>query len=376
MTLKLLSHFSQNTDSEKLFFNVFHPRFFHQLLLTLQKFHASQEAVGTYHIVINNVTKMDPIALHLETLLRYHDCVIMPGIGALIASSQPARFDRESARFIAPQRTICFNAAVRNDDGLLASSYCRRLKVSYQEGRSIMLRELASLSASLEADGEVTLGMIGTLTRDAEGHIEFRPRVCPDKASAAIGLDDISIADLMPAATETSTDAAEVTANENEAPISPRRFNPDYYYIPVHKGFAKVAAAVMLFVLVAVGILLPTESTDQPVKASLLPVKEISLHPLDDKDNRAETAIPSAEADSVTATAADAYQLIVASFRNDTEARKFIAACPGHALHLEKTKSMWLVSAAESSNKESLLAKSADTSFKAVFPQSWVWKRR
>ncbi|MDE6637887.1 MAG: hypothetical protein K2K32_06600, partial [Muribaculaceae bacterium] len=119
---------------------------------------------------------MELLPLHIEYLLTRHDCVIVPGFGAFIATETEAYFDCENGIIHPRKREISFNSSVVTDDGLLSHSIARRERLSYEEAHRLMSALICKMNSDLRNEGEVSLGMVGRLVLDAEGFINFVPR--------------------------------------------------------------------------------------------------------------------------------------------------------------------------------------------------------
>ncbi|MDE5814621.1 MAG: hypothetical protein K2H72_10080, partial [Muribaculaceae bacterium] len=156
------------------------------------------------NIPIRTQTKMDILPLHIEYLLSRHDCVIVPGLGAFIATETDAYIDFEAGLIRPRRREISFNSSVVTDDGLLSHSIARREGLSYEDARRISAQLSQRMAADLEEEGEVSIGMIGRLVKDSEGLVSFQPR----RSSA--------LSDIMPELklTQRIMPAAEVEAPE------------------------------------------------------------------------------------------------------------------------------------------------------------------
>lgn len=115
----------------------------------------------------------DSLSQHITTLLRRHDCVIVPGVGAFVATAEPASITDEM--LTPPARRVSFNAELLHDDGLLASSYARRMKISFEQARERVAAEAALLHRRLKAEGIVNISRVGALHRRAGGRLEFMP---------------------------------------------------------------------------------------------------------------------------------------------------------------------------------------------------------
>ena len=59
------------------------------------------------------------ISKHLSTLLKFHECVIIPDFGGFISNYIPSRFDPFRNVFLPPTKEIVFNSKINKNDGLL-----------------------------------------------------------------------------------------------------------------------------------------------------------------------------------------------------------------------------------------------------------------
>lgn len=333
---------------------------------------------------------MESIVLHIEYLLQQHDCVILPGIGALIASRIGARYDEENGRFLPPHRQICFNSAVTNDDGLLVNSISRRSGLEFEEARSIMIRQLVALTRTLERDGETTLGKIGILRQEEEGNITFCPLTSGLSITEKMGMPVLNLKS--PSSEEitqpTNQPAEAIDENNASAPtdettdastINNKRSS--YYIIKVSKRAVRVAASVALILCTALTLRFAGIGTGEqvPDEASVMPVKVIAEAPLQIKEavlpSTEKTGNPETQQNEITG---DTYCLIVASFRNENEADTFLSQHTQSSFGLKKefTGRIWHISAASSNEKETLLKLSHSDEFKSEYSESWVWKSK
>ena len=88
---------------------------------------------------------MTNISQHIEFLLRRHDCVILPTIGAFIASYKAAHINNEWGIITPPKREIYFNASINNNDGLLANSIARKNRISFEAANRLLLQEIEKI---------------------------------------------------------------------------------------------------------------------------------------------------------------------------------------------------------------------------------------
>ncbi len=118
--------------------------------------------------------QMSQLVRHIEYLLMHHDCVVIPGLGALVKRYMPAFYDEKSDVVKAPGAELTFNSEISYDDGLLASSISRRERITYTEAVRILADEAAAMKAQLDYDGEFSLGSLGKFVKK-DGAVDFIP---------------------------------------------------------------------------------------------------------------------------------------------------------------------------------------------------------
>ena len=106
---------------------------------------------------------MNNVTAHIEYLLLFRDCVIVPSFGAVLAHCAPARYDSASGEFMPPRREFSFNGGLTRGDGLLVASVARREGISYEAASRIVAEGVESMKRQLAADGVLPLGRIGVL---------------------------------------------------------------------------------------------------------------------------------------------------------------------------------------------------------------------
>lgn len=341
---------------------------------------------------------METIAPHIEYLLQHRQCVILPGLGAFIATEIPARIEPAAGTIEPPHREICFNASVRNDDGLLASSLTRRLQIGFEAGRSLMLSSIEALRAALLRDGEVTIGRIGTLLSDSEGNLRFTPLQDPASSCSGMGLAPVDLRSLRArashkageqAASQSAADfAVTAAASGHSGPVSngSGRDRSRNYYIAISRRAVRAAAILLLVIGVALSVILPrtTAGIDPAAtvnQASVLPLETI-MDGGGKSETRADRIVPpaKAEADS-TLVQGDAcsptHYLIVGTFRDPAEAERFVKANRApFELTVVPSPTLTRVSACSSNTPEALTAVMKDPDFRANFKGAWIWTKR
>ncbi len=341
-----------------------------------------------------NVSMINDLALHIEYLLRRRDCVTVPGFGAFIAGRKGASLTSDS--IVAPTIEYCFNPAVRNDDGLLASSYARRMQTPFEEGRQLLADDIAYLREALGREGEVSVGRLGSLELTDDDTLLFHPLRTPQAASESIGMAAISLlpdrpTELSPEATTAVPDEAVSGVGPTDARVADsgrkedykRRFDNDrYWYLPINKTFTRAAACFILVAGIALSVWIAGYHTqNQQQFASPVPAQRTELAPSQPATSMHQASVPNlAEAASASeasedskAAASDKYYLIVATFHSLAEAEKFISMADDSRLSAVSSGKTVRVSAKSSDSKEDLLTLMRDNDFKASYSQSWIW---
>lgn len=321
------------------------------------------------------------LTLHIEYLLLRHDCVAVPGIGAFLNEYLPARFDESTGCWMPMSRAVRFNAALSHDDGLLANSFARRHKVSFEEGRGLLMDSVESLLKSLQSNCEVSLGNLGVL-QFCEGKLVFTPG---DSASKIQGRFPAPVAIPMQNKPETETELPDTSA---DAVRFDTRRN---YYIPVNKMFARVAACLVCAIVAALTMIIPSTDRARIDKASVVPVEKImekdriSDKPVKNSVSKAiksaspASATPASEASSVQNAAkipaTMRYHAIVATFNTKAEAQNYIEShnVAEFDMHIVAGRTKTRVSALSGDNRDSLAAAMRRPAFRSRFADAWIW---
>lgn len=212
---------------------------------------------------------MELLSLHIEYLLTRHDCVIVPGIGAFIATETEASVDFERGIISPRRREISFNGSVVTDDGLLSHSIARREHLSYEEAHRMLSAITNKIRTDLREEGEISIGMVGRLFMDAEGLISFQPRrsritddILPAIAFSTISAENSQYPDM--------ADMSNISANGGS--------NSDYYVIRISKRAVHAAAMLITILTVGLSLLIPINH-DNTQKASVVSIPDIIYVP-------------------------------------------------------------------------------------------------
>lgn len=336
---------------------------------------------------------MNYINLHIEYLLRHHDCVIVPGIGAFVAISHPASLDKENGIFLPPQRYIVFNSAIHTDDGLLANSYARHKGVSFETAHSLLAKDIEQLSRTLDRTGVSVIGHIGTLHKSEDGRMTFTPGHSVETAMHRLGMYSISCV----RHSNMSPVACPVDSEDIVSP-TPKTFDDRYYYIPVHKTFARIAASLALVLTVALAYMVqPYSGLYRPVEASVLPVEKVlRFH---SRSNRVNDTIPGRTSDSlnpvsgrldtatlsenvteedVSTSAVNTYNLVIGAFATENEAQRYISQVGDTTdnITIHHRGRHFLVVLRSTDDRAELSAFLSNPSVTERFKGAWIWEKK
>ena len=113
------------------------------------------------------------IAPIISSLLWQHDCVVIPGFGALVANAVPSSFDAIKHRFVPPHKKLTFNKNIKNNDGLLANTLAEKNGISYQDAVLTISETVKVWNKTLENNTSISLDGIGTFLLNANKQLVF-----------------------------------------------------------------------------------------------------------------------------------------------------------------------------------------------------------
>lgn len=404
---------------------------------------------------------MERLTKHLLSLLRRHDKVALPGIGYFKIEQISARYDCESSQFFPPYYSLAFEITYITEDSLLLESYERKGRTGKEEVWKLMKRDLDHFLDTLEADEEVVLPGLGTFIYK-EDEIDFHPSFSLNVSLPTIEVQPFAEAvraiaeeeseeekrmaeemQLVPASeTETQPaaereiqqipeaalenvestienekaelpEASEQENTEREAEDGPYRIpegyhyhKPEYLYIPIRKTIAKIAASLILVVIVGLTAILPHSSCNNPSStASILPIEvreqkgrseasdTAKAAPADTvKEEKAEQTykrpllattdegevVPGANSLSTTPYLQDdtplkKYYAVVAALRTNKEVERFVEANKEeiHKYKIIRNKKISLVTVSSANDRQEL--ENQMPLIRAEYPKAWIF---
>lgn len=302
------------------------------------------------------------ISTHIEKLLLFNDCVIIPDFGGFVLQMHPAVYVSLDHMFSPPFKDIVFNPTLKHNDGLLSESYMQAYGMDFSEAQAALKLDVDTLKKELDQNGLVLLGTIGSFRKNNESLI-FEPSTAVTTFNlASYGLTSFYLPPIELASNEQQVQLA--VANTVE-PYVEQKSEPVAKLSPIPKLFSRiagiVAAAIGIFLLISTPV---KDVNTSAYTASFIPSEmvlqqqPIQKEPVVDEDNElipseSSTTI-SAESESVSSVeagqsmqpstdgtteikaqsqskptiepvVAKTYYVIVASFQTETQLNKYLA---------------------------------------------------
>lgn len=346
---------------------------------------------------------MKELVRHIEYLLQSHDCVIIPGLGAVLCHSESAVYDAATGFWKAPRRVLSFNPELSRTDGLLAMSVSRRDGISVEAAAARVSTATAAMRSELESTGRLSLGSAGELMRTPDGMLNYVPGTAAWLSPAMLWLPSFRLDETV-SASALAREVARAEIRHNRWRTALRRVS--------------VAASIVGGVLALAWVVrtaMPSAPTEQ--YASVVPVPELSVIELADSDRNQPVesttlanesvevveAVESTPAESVdveqaapvveevaeaTVAAADAaesdaevrlnendrYFLIVASLTSQSEAEDYIKQHNNFNLGILTVDGRYRVYVATGQSSAAALAAKRGN-IARQYPDSWVCRR-
>lgn len=334
---------------------------------------------------------MQELILHIDYLLRRHDCVIVPGIGAFIASVRGASISADGL-LTPPARILVFNPAVSHNDGLLAASYSRRLRCNADSASRRLATDIDALRQALEAGQDIAIGKRGTLSC-TDGNYTFD---ATDEASWLPTLQLQSILEM--ARYDENAAAARAAAIRGQRIAS---------YLRRLKIAASIAVILALGFIVSTPTPIDNAQVASPVVEQFKPKAPQSESLIRRPGQQSEVLLIAASTDTTAVLTADTaaiaaykseyrrraeelraeaarparpvdsgrYCLVVASLNNGEEANRFLAANPSMQLHVLEKDGRYRIFAISGQSIAEVKDRADAEGLTSRFPGAWVCRK-
>lgn len=325
---------------------------------------------------------MKRLSQHIRKILRQNGSVVLPGMGVLALEYVPAFFDSESSLFLPPEENLFFteNTGVE-DDGVLLDSYIRK-ENGFEELANAMLQEdLAKAQCSLQEAGRLILPGIGSLLLRGD-NLVFQ--------SASVNKQTLPKLHIsMPAEVwESVAVKTESLSGVDNSVSSSRKRNSDYYYLPIPKKLAKIAACLCLVVIVGLSTIIPVKApVSSSSTASIVPIAKIKT---DAQLAQAPSKVAVEANDDVTTSASNTegtinsteeptggYYAVIGAFKSQGEVDNYIKSLGSDAPRaqvIDNGRGFKLVTIA--SSPESAALEQECRSLRTKYPDIWVFHQK
>ncbi len=173
------------------------------------------------------------IASYIQELLWDYECVIIPGLGGILATYRPAEMVLAEHIIYPPSKSLSFNEYLTNSDGLLVNHICQKEQVSYTESTEQVEAWVRKTQNLLNANEEIYLPKIGRFHRDIEKKLRFEPDMTANYLASAYGLRKVV--------------AEPILRSKSEDTIEVMELHRASYTLPRPNRKWAMAAVVLLF---------------------------------------------------------------------------------------------------------------------------------
>jgi hypothetical protein len=136
---------------------------------------------------------MADLSKYISELLYLHNCVIIPQLGGFIANYKSAEIDYGKQVIYPPSKTILFNNAIKQDDGLLINYIAHNQRVSYGVASEWLSAQVKDIQHTLRTEGLVILRSLGAFYLDENQQFQFRTDLEKNLLGDAYGLTTIRL---------------------------------------------------------------------------------------------------------------------------------------------------------------------------------------
>ncbi|MDX2195286.1 MAG: SPOR domain-containing protein [Cytophagales bacterium] len=129
----------------------------------------------------------------IKNLLFYHDCVVIPGLGAFVCNYEGSAISISKNKIYPPYKKIAFNDKITTDDGLLTAQIADIQQVNINQAKNILAQYVADLKVKLFDHKEYIFDQIGKIYYNNENLLIFEQNVKFNYLSESFGLPELYI---------------------------------------------------------------------------------------------------------------------------------------------------------------------------------------
>lgn len=351
---------------------------------------------------------MKRLSLHILSLLRLYGSAALPGFGYLSFKQFPASLSEDGTEFLPPYSQLVFRPSNSVEEEKLVQSYSRKERISMEEAVSMVEQDLDKLLTSLNEHGKAELPNLGTFI-NTDGGIDFVSEYPQSPVLPVLRIKNADELELEELLQEFATDDEEFDLIQfleedlkEEAPVAVPSENlhyhdPRYFYIPIHKTMAKIAASFLLVLAVGIVAFIPFGShTKSSSTASIAPIsvsekvaarkaanKKIEKKTLADaqkerlakaKKDSVENAPLKVDPLSFNDNEDNKYYAVVGAFKVQKQVDRFVESHPADkkAFKIIKKGSYYLITVSTATSQEEMDERLP--LIRTEYPNVWVHK--
>jgi len=192
-------------------------------------------------------------------LLVTHECVAVPGLGSFLVRDHVASWNRFNHIFRPAYRSIFFNDALQQDDGVLITALAGITESSYSEARNLLQAEIVALHKSFNEHRQFTFGALGNFFLNQDQRLFFIASQDVNFNTDTFGLQRVELK--IPASSSNSSNLVKPLFSKQNKSATTETVVEDARILAVEapikssgKHFWKIAAAFALMLLGTGGI--------------------------------------------------------------------------------------------------------------------------
>lgn len=113
------------------------------------------------------------ISTHINTLIKFHECVVIPEFGGFISNYKSAKYDNQRNTFSPPSKEIVFNTKINKNDGLLINHLVDNERISYSEAHRVISNFVEQTWTRLYKGETIEMKNLGSFKLDRNGAVFF-----------------------------------------------------------------------------------------------------------------------------------------------------------------------------------------------------------
>jgi len=129
----------------------------------------------------------------LAELLHNHNCVIIPGFGALVGNRAAAYLDENKNTFYPPYKKLVFNAQLQMNDGLLVQGLAAQSSLGFEEVLSQLENLVKNWQDQLRKGKQISLLGVGAFKRTKDKSVAFHQDFSVNFLPESYGLQAIHV---------------------------------------------------------------------------------------------------------------------------------------------------------------------------------------